>query len=205
MDFNGLIMKKNTASAAKKSSLSTLSHVFLSNSTFLKNFISRYLSDRCDVEDVMQDVYIKASDAEKKQQITHPKAFIFTIAKNIALNEMSRKAKKMDFYIDECSSELDVLTPNELESEIEATQSVDLYCKAVANLPEKCQRVYILRKVHGMSNKDIATKLNISLSSVEKHLQNGVISCRNFMQNYNKKISSANAYSSEQNKNNLFR
>jgi len=64
---------------------------------------------------------------------------------------------------------------------LEAQQSLGLYCEAVAALPERCRRVYLLRRVHGLRQQEIATSLGISLRMVEKHLQKGTLECRAFI------------------------
>ena len=46
---------------------------------------------------------------------------------------------------------------------------------APVSLPEKTKRVYILRKVYGLKHKEIAEKMDISLSSVEKHLKAAIL------------------------------
>lgn len=55
-----------------------------------------------------------------------------------------------------------------------------LFTHAVAQLPPKCQQVFILRKVEGLSMKDIAIRMDISVSAVEKHVATGLIKCCDF-------------------------
>jgi DNA-directed RNA polymerase specialized sigma24 family protein len=62
-----------------------------------------------------------------------------------------------------------------------AMDGLESYCRAVDKLPEQCRRVYLLRKVHGLSHKDIAARLDITVRSVERHLQKGVVKCRAYM------------------------
>ena len=133
------------------------------------------------VEDIVQDVYIKAFHAEKEKAIEHPKAYLFAVAKNLALNELTKKCRQLTSYIEECSPVEQEEEGASLESEVEADRSFELYCKAVAELPEKCRQVYLLRKVHGLKHKEIAKHLGISLSSVEKHLKLGAESCRDYL------------------------
>jgi RNA polymerase sigma-70 factor (ECF subfamily) len=68
-----------------------------------------------------------------------------------------------------------------VEEEVEAEQSMNIYCEAVEALPEKCRRVFIMRKVNGMRHKEIADHLGITVGAVEKHLHNGARSCRAYI------------------------
>lgn len=171
--------------AKKARALNTVSAVtgaFLENSSFLQSFLRRFLQSQQDIEDVAQEAYLKAYAAERQQDIEHPKAFLFTIAKNIAINELKRKAVQVTDYIDDCKTlpvEQGAVT---LEDEIDAQQSLGIYCEAVAALPERCRQVYLLRRVQGLKQQEIADTLGISLRMVEKHLQKGALSCRAFIQ-----------------------
>jgi len=48
-------------------------------------------------------------------------------------------------------------------------------------LPAQCRKVYLLRKVHGLSHKEISDRLEISISAVEKHILRGVLKCRAYV------------------------
>lgn len=167
---------------AKYRALSGVSKTFLEHASFLKKFLAKFLRNEQDIEDVAQEAFLKAYGAEQaKGGIDQPKAFLFSIAKNLALNELTRKSRQMTQYIDDCQPQLSLCSAATLEDEIQASYSIGMYCEAVVNLPEKCRRVYLLRKVHGLSHKEIAKRLNISLSSVEKHISIGSLSCRDYM------------------------
>ena len=160
------------------SGLSLISSTFISQATFLKKLISRYLEREQDIEDVVQEAYLKAYIAEQqKGEIEHPRAFLFSIAKNLAINELNRKSRQMTTYIEECQVGTIRESGASLEQEIEGNQSVAHYCEAVAGLPEKCRRVYLLRKVHGLKHQEIADRLGITRSAVEKHLSVGMLRC----------------------------
>ena len=148
--------------------------------------LSTFLHHEQDVEDVAQEAYLKAYSTElDRGQIEQPKAFLFTIAKNLALNELNRKSRLVNRYIQDALPEdalESVLSADTVENEMMAQQTLALYCNAVASLPYDCRRVYLLRKVHGLTHKEIAERLQMSRSSVEKHLRVGLEVCRDYMQ-----------------------
>ena len=161
--------------------LSAVTRAFMENSTFLHAFLRRFLRRQQDIEDVAQEAYLKAYSAEQHKGIEHPKTYLFTIAKNIAINELTRKSNKIVDYIDECKTIPQAESSATLESEVEAQQSLGVYCEAVASLPEKCRRVFLLRRVHGLPQQEIADTLGISLRMVEKHLKAGTLKCRAYI------------------------
>lgn len=140
----------------------------------LRNFISRYVISPQDIDDVSQETFLRAYKAEKDKEIEYPKAFLFRIAKNLMLSEFSRKARKITDYIEDYDSSEELLNTDDLESNIMAQQKLGNYCEAVASLPTQCRRVVIMKKVYGMQNKEIARRLELSVSTVEKHLTKGI-------------------------------
>ena len=140
----------------------------------LRNFISRYVISPQDIDDVSQETFLRAYKAEQEKEIEHPKAFLFRIAKNLMLSEFSSKARKITNYIEDYDSSEELLNTDHLESNVMAQQKLGIYCEAVASLPTQCRRVVIMKKVYGMQNKEIARRLELSVSTVEKHLTKGI-------------------------------
>ena len=140
----------------------------------LRSYISRYVISPQDIDDVSQETFLRAYKAEKEKEIEHPKAFLFRIAKNLMLSEFSRKARKITDYIEDYEGSEELLNTDNLESNVMAQQKLGIYCEAVASLPTQCRRVVIMKKVYGMQNKEIARRLELSVSTVEKHLAKGI-------------------------------
>ena len=143
----------------------------------LSRFLLRFLDRAEDVQDVMQDAYIRVQNASKGTKIRSTEAFILKTAKNLAINERARHhntrtTNVVDF--DELSASIN--EPGVNSPEFEAMVSEEL-AKAIASLGELSPRVretYILRKIHGMSQKETAKRLGISQSTVEKHVAKGL-------------------------------
>ena len=160
----------------------SISTSFIENLDFLKRFLKRYFSEQQDIEDVVQETYLRAYGAEQKKVIEHPRAFLFQIAKNLALTELNKKSRQITDYIDEYGLPLLIRQDDPVQGEVEAKQNIGLYCEAVAALPEQCRRVFLLRKVHGLSHKEISERMQMTISAVEKHLLKGVLKCRAYVQ-----------------------
>ena len=166
----------------KHRALSSVSASFVENRSFIKRFLARFFSDQQDIEDVAQEAYLRAFVAEQQKEIEQPKAFLFRIAKNIALTQLSKKSKKITDYLEECDASVVIEYGATADSEAEALESFGLYCEAVAALPVKCRQVFLFRKVHGLSHKEIAERMSLSVSSVEKYLLRGILGCRDFVE-----------------------
>lgn len=161
--------------------MSIISRVFVEKSAFLKNFVKKFLGTEQDVEDILQEAYLKARRAEQTTDIAEPIAFLVQIAKNLALDELKRKARQATGYIEELLDEIPIVKTDSLEAEEEARESLRFYCQAIEQLPAQCQQIFLLRKAYGLKHKEIAEKLQVSLSTVEKNLKQAGMFCDEYL------------------------
>jgi RNA polymerase sigma-70 factor (ECF subfamily) len=163
--------------------MSRILQAFTENRDALRRRIGRFIHRSADVEDLLQDVFLRAYAAEARQHIDHPKAYLFRAARNIALNELaSRKTRSVRSVED--FDDPDVIGSDMqpgVEQQVAARQRLGLFARALDSLPEQCRRVMVLRKVEGMSQREISQTLGIAESTVEKHLIKGMILTREFM------------------------
>lgn len=174
--------RSNNSKQTKDGTVSAVSAAFLENNTFLKKFLTRFFSEQQDIEDVAQEAYLRAYIAEQSTDIEQPKAYLFRTAKNIALTKLTKKSRQITTYIEDLDDSVVIGSETATEDEVEAEQTLGIYCEAVAALPDKCRQVYLLRKVHGFSHKEIAERMSLSISSVEKYLLKGILACRAFVE-----------------------
>jgi RNA polymerase sigma factor (sigma-70 family) len=168
--------------------LSAVSAAFVEHNTFIKKFLSRYFSTEQDIEDVAQEAFLRAYVAEQKKDIEQPKRYLFQIAKNVALTKLTRKLDLATDYIEDLGVVVVKQTAASADIEVEAQQTLGLYCEAVAALTEKCRQVYLLRKVHGLAHKEIAERLSLSVSSVEKYLFKGILACDQYVHEHEGRV-----------------
>ena len=155
-----------------------ISSVFLALESGLRHFLMRFFIRPQDIEDAVQETFLRVYESEKKQEIRSPRAFIYKVAKNLALSEISRKANQLMEYVGDIE-ELEVIDnrPSVLEDLIREEKLLNIG-KAIDSLPPQCRRVVVMRKVFGFSHKEIASRLDISIKTVENHLSRGLQRCQ---------------------------
>jgi RNA polymerase sigma-70 factor (ECF subfamily) len=163
--------------------MSTILDVYLENETALKRFLRRFIKSRDDVDDLAQECFLRAYAAESDREIKSPRAFLFTVAKNLALNELARRANAAVEPLGDLADQ-EVLKDESrvaVDDEVDGRECVRQLARAIASLPPQCSKVFILRKMQGLSHKEIASRLNISVRTVENHIALGLLRCKAHM------------------------
>jgi RNA polymerase sigma-70 factor (ECF subfamily) len=171
---------------------SRISDAFVENAQFLKRFLARFFSNQQDIDDVAQETYLRAFAAEQKHRIEQPKAFLFKVAKNIALTELTRKSRQITEYIDDATEPLVMERHAPADEVAEAHENIGIYCESVSRLPAKCRQAFLLRKVHGLRHKEIAERMNLSISSIEKYLRQATLETADFIERRTNASSASN-------------
>ena len=162
----------------KKPLKTRIFETFQKNESSIKRFVSRFFMTENDIEDIVQETFLRAYEAEKQRSIEEPKAYLYRVAHNLALANASRKPDKLTEYLDELSfDESGSLSTESLESSVISQQALGIYCEAIASLRPQCRKAVLLRKVYGWAVKDIAEQMALSVSTVEKHLARGLADC----------------------------
>jgi RNA polymerase sigma factor (sigma-70 family) len=166
---------------AKAQASTPVSAAYARHESSLKRFIARFLHNTADIEDIAQEAFLRAYAVERQRSIEQPKSFLFRIAKHVALSQLTRKARQMTGYIEDSDESAVIQVEHSAEDEVSARQILGLHCEAVTELSPQCRHVYLLRKVHGLSHKEIANQLGIAVSTVEKHLIKAVEQCDRYI------------------------
>lgn len=159
---------------------------FMQNERALKKYLGRFLSRSADVDDIAQEAFLKAYVTEVRSEVHSSKALLFRAAKHLALNEIARKANKSTDYTEDLGV-LDVLEDRNAftaEDQLDSKRKLIIFTKAVASLPPNCRKVFLMRKMEGLKVKEIATRLNISVSGVEKHVATGLVKCSQYFREH---------------------
>lgn len=164
-----------------ESSTTSIEEVFVTCSTTLKAIVSRYLKRPEDIEDIVQETFVRTYEAKQKSQILNLRAYFYKTARNLSLKHLALHTNKVVDYLGDLGilEVYDSRAP--LENQIEAHEQFSIFCEAVRELPLQCRRVFILRKIYGLSHEEIAERLNITVSTTNQHLAKGVARCALYM------------------------
>ncbi|WP_262693557.1 RNA polymerase sigma factor [Kordiimonas aquimaris] len=155
---------------------------FLRNEVALKKYLRRFFSKQQDIEDAVQETFLKTFAASTKSEIQNPKSFLFRVAKNTALNELAKKTNTTTEYFEDSQNSHVLIDSEQLsaEDQLDGRRKLFVFSQAVAQLSPNCRKVLILRKIEGLKVKEIARHLDMSVSGVEKHIAGGLVQCSQF-------------------------
>lgn len=154
---------------------------FTRHNSSLKRFIGRFMRNNSDVDDIAQEAFLRAYAVELGRPIEQPKSFLFRIAKHLALTQLTRKSRQITEYIEDSDDADSAQVEFSAEEEISGRQMLQVHCDAVETLSPQVRRAYLLRKVHGLSHKEIAKHEGIAVSTVEKHLMKAAEVCERYV------------------------
>jgi RNA polymerase sigma factor (sigma-70 family) len=147
----------------------------------LHRYLRRFTSGAEDVEDLVQETYLRIYAITDRDAIASPRALLFRIAHNLAVERVRRQIQRAtDSVADFESLDVDAVgaSPDE---QIDARRRFETFCTAVDRLPPLCRRVFVLRKVYKLSHAEIAEVLGVTHSTIEKHVAKGLMRCRDYL------------------------
>jgi RNA polymerase sigma factor (sigma-70 family) len=133
----------------------------------LRRYLSRLLGNTTEAQDVAHDAYLRVYPTVNRQAAERPEALLYTTARRLAINRLKRRSiapfSRDGRVIDTAAS----ANPG-VAQQVMARQELGFLERAIAELPEGCRAVLLLRKVELLSHREIADRLGIAVSTVEK-------------------------------------
>jgi RNA polymerase sigma-70 factor (ECF subfamily) len=169
----------------KTSTTNTSWHpIFMAARDSMLRMVSRIVPPK-EIEDIVQEAYVRICQMDHREPIEQPKSFLMKTARNLAYDHLKKAETRL---ADSVETELDFDTGSvdhdEVFESIASTEEFSYFCEAVRQLPVQCRRVFVLKKVYGYSQKEIAKEMNLSQSTVEKHIAVGFKRCASYMLGY---------------------
>ncbi|SLM48876.1 RNA polymerase sigma factor [Nitrospira japonica] len=144
----------------------------------LVRYLTVRLRSRDQAMDVAQETFLRVLTHEPSLPINKPRAFLYRTALNLTVDLFRRQQRHVEEPLDEESIEAALIVPAEQEAHTEAKEQVRLLYEAVMELPTRCRQVFLLHKFKDYSQAEIASRLGISISMVEKHVLKATAFCR---------------------------
>jgi RNA polymerase sigma-70 factor (ECF subfamily) len=140
----------------------------------LTRFLQRNWRQPAEIADLRQETYARAYEAGLRERPKQVKPFLFQIARNLMIDRLRRQSvvsleTMADFEWANVSDD----APS-LESRVAARQQLRQLQHALDDLPPRCRQIIVMRKIEGLSQKEVAQRMGIAVDTVENQVAKGV-------------------------------
>lgn len=143
--------------------------LFKDQGTALVKFLTSQYRDPDQAREIAQEAWLRIYRLDHPEALDNPRAFLFQTANNLAIDRKRRQVVELRHAEEEALKLADEASVS-VEQTVEARESVDLVAAALRDLPEKCQRAFVMHRTQDLSYAEIARELKVSVSMVEKYI-----------------------------------
>lgn len=140
----------------------------------LRSWLARRQPLGLEIDDIIQEAYAILADLETVEEIRFPRAYLYQVVRSIITRHV-RRARVVSIRTMDDLTALDHAdeTPSPERIAIDRDQLRRL-AEAIASMPDRTQEAFILRRVDGLSQREISARMAISENTVEKHISRGL-------------------------------
>lgn len=140
----------------------------------LRNFFAKRLGSISDVEDLIQETFLRLAKPERLTGIENVEAYVFQVASNLILERGRRRAVRHAESHVELTDELEdvqVFSPERI-----LTSREDLACvvRALQELPERTRAIFVLQRFEGLTYVEIARRFGVTHWAIEKQMTKAI-------------------------------
>jgi RNA polymerase sigma factor (sigma-70 family) len=140
----------------------------------LTRFLQRNWRGESEITDLRQEIYARVYEAACRERPLMVKPFMFQIARNLVIDRL----RQQSVVSLESVADFDCLNVSDEEPSSEAyvaaRQELRILQAALDSLPPRCRQVVVLRKVEGLSQKEVAARMGVTTETVENQVAKGM-------------------------------
>ncbi len=147
----------------------------------LLNFLHRQVSDRDTAADLAQESYARVLAVQHAgRDILDGRALLYRTARNLLVDQHRRAAVRRHDDLDAMPEAEQPAAPHYLQPEeaLVSRQMLRAYVGAIECLPPRCREAFVLHVFDELTHAQVAQRMGISVSMVEKHVVRGMLACK---------------------------
>ena len=146
----------------------------------LRGFLRRRTRSRDDAEDLAQEVYLRMARHPDLDQVQCLKAFAFQTALNL-VRDRSRRSYTRSQRVSVSIDFVELAGGDDPLEHATHDEYVELVERALSQLPDNTRRALVMHRIEGLRYADIARRLGVSVSMVEKHISAALVVLRELL------------------------
>jgi len=140
----------------------------------LTRFLHRNWRNEAEIGDLRQEAYARVYEAARRERPLLVKPFLFQVTRNLMIDRL----RQQSVVSLESVADFDWLNVSDdqpsSENHVAARQELRLLQAALDALPPRCRQVVLMRKVEGLSQKEVARQMGITVETVENQVAKGM-------------------------------
>ena len=147
-----------------------LSALFLAHRRELEVYLTRQVQCRDTAADLLQETFVRLAQQPANAGLSNVRAYLYRIARNLVIDHFRRDERRLTLPLplDQLADLPDAAVP--VDRDFEARQTLAALREAIAELPRRTREVFELNRIEGLTYAEVAQRLGVSNSSVQKHL-----------------------------------
>ncbi|MGK6325258.1 RNA polymerase sigma factor [Sphingomonas sp. DT-51] len=136
----------------------------------LQTWFSRRTGDPAEAQDLVQESLLRVAQRERSGELEHLDGYAYRVAANLLTDwHRRRTARQAEAHV---SLDLAVMPVSGIDPhrELAGTSALHAISAVLDRLPERTRTIFVLRRLEGLRHKEIAVRMGISVSAVEKHM-----------------------------------
>jgi RNA polymerase sigma factor (sigma-70 family) len=150
----------------------------------LKAYLRGAFPSLRDVEDLVQESYLRVWRARLERPIASARGFLFQVARHLAIDLIRRHRAVPHERLRDSAAESVIHEGPSVAEALSHAEKVGVVADALAHLPPRCREVVILRKFQHVSQREIARRLGISERTVESQVTRGMKLCESYLRRH---------------------
>jgi RNA polymerase sigma factor (sigma-70 family) len=138
----------------------------------LRAWLRSQFSLQSEVDDIVQEAMVRVLRAHALGEVRAPKALLFVTARNLALMQLRRSSVVREDRLTEMELWSILDESVDVPQAVARAEELETLTKAIQSLPTRCRQIVTLRRIYGLSQKEVAAELGIAEHTVE--VQSGI-------------------------------
>ena len=152
-----------------------IAHNILPHEPTLRAWLHRRPVAGLETDDVIQETYVVLGRMATVEHVTAPRAYAYEVALSIVRRHLRRARIVPMGSLDEIDFDKTARDEPSLEQQVQARLELQRLTEVVRSLPPRCQQTFVLRRFEGLSQREVAKRLGVSESTVEKHMSRALL------------------------------
>ena len=149
------------------------------------HYLRKRTDNASDAADMTQDVFTQWLDYNDRTKVEQPRAFLFQMARNLLRDHWRKQKVRHSVHHQQAEWDAEPVTDeqNDPMAAVQRLQRLEQLKEVLAELSPRRREALMLHRFEGLSQAQIAERMGISTSMVEKHIALALLHCKRRLQN----------------------